>query len=151
MFPLPVHVETYHLSWRSGFQYLLGLNLDPLNCLFDVLQQSFVLLALVLLLVSVHVCESGHVSVEVLFTDRLLWISSKHSWIRWYLQKVEQWTNSRTRGSLFSGIRVLRLLSRLKFYVTDKDQRQQEWRHHFNLKFRLTEILQNEVSKRILA
>lgn len=49
-----------------------GLHLDPLNGLFDVLQQRLVLRALVLVLVGVHVCQRTHVSVKVLFVHWLL-------------------------------------------------------------------------------
>lgn len=50
-----------------------GLDLDTLNGLFDVLQQRLVLRALILVLVSVHVCQCTHISVKVLFIHWLLW------------------------------------------------------------------------------
>lgn len=49
-----------------------GLNLDTLDGLFDVFQQRLVLRALVLVLVSVHVCQCTHISVKVLFIHWLL-------------------------------------------------------------------------------
>lgn len=49
-----------------------GLHLDTLHGLFDVLQQRLVLRALVLVLVSVHVCQRAHISVKVLFVHWLL-------------------------------------------------------------------------------
>lgn len=48
------------------------LDLDALNGLSDVLQQRLVLRALVLILVSVHVCQGADISVKVLFVHWLL-------------------------------------------------------------------------------
>lgn len=63
-----VVVFALHLLFRPRS----GLNLDTLNGLFDVLQQRLVLRALVLVLVSVHVCQCTHISVKVLFVHWLL-------------------------------------------------------------------------------
>lgn len=49
------------------------LHLDALHSLFDVLQQGFVLRALVLVLMRVHICQSAHVTVKILLVHRLLW------------------------------------------------------------------------------
>lgn len=62
------------LFWCFCFAFVIqsGLNLDTLNRLSDVLQQRLVLRALVLVLVSVHVCQCTHISVKVLFIHWLL-------------------------------------------------------------------------------
>ena len=51
-----------------------------LNGLLDVLQQRFVLRALVLVLMGVHVCQGVHVGVEVLLVHRLL--GHQVEWVR---------------------------------------------------------------------
>lgn len=55
------------------YQPVAKLHLDALNRLLYVLQEGLVLRALVLVLVSVHVCQSAHISVKVLLVHRLLW------------------------------------------------------------------------------
>ena len=67
-FSLVVVVFALHLLFRPRS----GLHLDTLDGLFDVLQQCLVLRALVLVLVSVHVCQCTHISVKVLFIHWLL-------------------------------------------------------------------------------
>lgn len=54
------------------------LDLDALNGLSDVLQQRLVLRALVLVLVSVHVCQGADISVKVLFVHWLLREGESH-------------------------------------------------------------------------
>lgn len=51
------------------------LDLDSLYCLFYILQQRFVLWTLVLLLICVHICQSRHVRVKVLFVYWILGIN----------------------------------------------------------------------------
>lgn len=54
------------------------LHLNPLNCLLDVFQQSFVFRALVLLLVCVDIGQSRDVGVKVLVTQWLLQEQTKN-------------------------------------------------------------------------
>lgn len=68
LFDLFFVVFALHLLFRPRS----GLDLDTLNGLSDVLQQRLVLWALVLVLVSVHVCQRTHISVKVLFIHWLL-------------------------------------------------------------------------------
>lgn len=57
---------------QTLFLFSLPSHLDALNGLSDVLQQRLVLRALVLILVSVHVCQGADISVKVLFIHWLL-------------------------------------------------------------------------------
>ena len=73
--PIPLFLTFFFLLFLLCICYFwphLGLHLDTLNGLFDVLQQRLVLRALVLVLVSVHVCQRTHISVKVLFIHWLL-------------------------------------------------------------------------------
>lgn len=64
--------------------------LDALNSLVDVFQQGLVLWNLILVLVGVDVCQSGHIVFKVLLTDRLLQDKRQKREVLWPLMIIEE-------------------------------------------------------------